>query len=112
MGFKLNKPRVLSYRELESLVVTGTGLNIGAMLRKHGAMPGEPCAAVMEAIEAGKIKGSYWLVEGNFGTVVFSTGRVGGHRNLNVEWNLTDLSKFVFPSDPDPRDYSNLSYLV
>ena len=59
---------------------------------------------------AGKIKRSFWHVEGNLGTVLFSTGRVRGHRNLDVELNLTDLTKFVFPSDPDPRDFSNLGY--
>ena len=52
MGFKLNKHRILSEAELESLVVTGAGLNIGAMLRKHGAVAGEPCGAVMVTIEA------------------------------------------------------------
>jgi hypothetical protein len=31
---------------------------------------------------------------------------------LDVELNLTDLTKFVFPRDPDPRDFSNLSYWV
>ena len=84
-------------------------MNIGAMLRKHEAVAGEPCATVMVAIEAGKVKVSSWPLEGNLGTVVFSTGRVGGHRNLNVEVNLTDLSRFVFPTDSDPRDISNLS---
>ena len=66
----------------------------------------------MVAIEAGKTKGSFWHVEGNLGSVLFSTGMVGGHRNLDVELNLTDLTKFVFPSDPDPRDFSNLGYWV
>ena len=36
MGFKLNKPKVLSASELEELVVTGTSLNISHDLRKHG----------------------------------------------------------------------------
>ena len=47
MGFKLNKPRILSASDLESLVVTGTGLNIGAVLRKHGGLAGEPCVAIL-----------------------------------------------------------------
>ena len=90
-------------------MVTGAGLNIGVMLTKHGAVAGEPCAAIMVAIEAGKVKGSSWLMEGNLGTVVFSTVREEGHRNLNVEVNLDNLSRFVFPTDSDPRHYSNLS---
>ena len=109
MGFKLIKPSILSEAGLESLVVTGAGLNIGAMMRKHGAVAGEPCATVMVAIEAGKVKFSSWPLEGNLGTVVFSTGRVGGHKKLNVEVNLTDLSMFVFPTDSDPGGYSNLN---
>ena len=55
MVFTLNKPKVLSTSELETLEVTGTGLNIGAELRKHGAQPGEPCAAIKVAVEAGKV---------------------------------------------------------
>ena len=51
----------------------------------------------MVAIEAGKIKGSFWHVEGNLGTVLFRTGRVRGYRNLDVELNLTHLTKVRLP---------------
>ena len=108
MLFQSNKPKVLSTSELETLLVTGTCLNIGAKLRKHGAQPGELCAVIMVAVEACKIKSSNWNVEGNLGTVLFGSLRVGGYRNLDVELNLTDLTKFTFPGNPD---YSNLSLL-
>ena len=63
----------------------------------------------MIAVEDAKVLGSVWILSGNLGQVKFSTGRVGGSRNLNVWMNLTDLTEFFFPRISDPRESGNLS---
>ena len=109
MGFKVHKASVLTEEELGHLVVRGTGLNVAAKLQEHGAVAEEPCAAIIMSVEQGKVQGSMWMITGNMGSVKFSTGKVGGGRNVNVWLNLTDLTQFSFPRIVDPRESGNLS---
>ena len=36
--------------------------------------------------------------------------RLSGQRNLDVELDLSDRTKFTFPGNQDPREYGNLSH--
>ena len=97
------------HEELGHLTVRGAGLNAVAKLQGHGAKAEETCAAIVMAVEQGKVMGSMWMITWNLGHVKFSTGKVGGSRNLNVWLDLTDLTEFSFPRISDPRECGNLS---
>ena len=100
----------LSPMEWDSLTVSGTGLQICSALQRKGTKPDSPCAAILIKVEGGKIMGSRWVVSGDLGQVVLSAHRLGGGRNKNVYIDCSDLAKFTFPSDSDPRTYGNLSH--
>ena len=105
--FQDRKQTPLSSTEWESLMVSGTGLQICSELQRRGAKPDSPCAAILIKVEGGKIMGSRWVVSGDLGQVVLSAHRLGGGRNKNVNIDCSDLAKFTFPSDSDPRTYGN-----
>ena len=58
-------------------------------------------------MEAGKIMGTRWVVSGDLGQVVLSAHRLRGGRNKNVYIDCSDLAKFTFPSNSDPKIYGN-----
>ena len=66
-----------------------------------------PCTAILINGEAGKIRGTRWMVSGDLGWVVLSAHRLEGVRYKNAYINCSDLAKFSFPSDSDPRTYGN-----
>ena len=66
-----------------------------------------PCTAILIKGEVGKIMGTRWMVLGDLGQVVLSAHRLGGGRNKNVYIDCSDLAKFTFPSNSDPRTYRN-----
>ena len=57
--------------------------------------------------KAGKIMGTRWRVSGDLGQVVLIAHCLGGGRNKNTYINCSDLAKFTFPSDSDPKTYGN-----
>ena len=57
----------------------------------------------------GKIKGSRWFVCGNLGLVQVNGSRLGTNRSVGVSIDMTKLSDWVFPTEGDPREPSNLS---
>ena len=65
--FNTSEAAALTKEEMEKLKVAGAGSDIKAKLESCGATGGEVCAAVIIAVEGGKIKGSKWTLVGNLG---------------------------------------------
>ena len=83
--FDTSEAAALTKEEMEKLKVAGAGSDIKAKLEACGATGGEVCAAVIIAVEGGKIKGSKWTLVGNLGEVDVSTHRLDGREEW---WSL------------------------
>ena len=60
-------------------------------------------------VEGGKIKGSHWFLCRNLGLVHVNRTSVSGFQSLDVPIDMTKLLDWIFPTECDPRNPSNLS---
>jgi len=110
--YDISKATTLSATELSSLVVAGVGQEISDKIAEFRGNSQKVTAGVLIGVENGQIKGSKWVVVGNLGKAEVHTQRLGGDRGKMITIDLSDLSKFKFNSDTDPRNGANMSQWV
>ena len=107
--YDIKSATTLTVPELDRLRVRGVGLEVNAKLAECGVEPTGVPAAIIMAIEKSKIKGCKWALTGGFDPVTVPTQRLGGERGKQVVLDLSDLTRFSFPGDQDPRNGVNRS---
>ena len=110
--YDISKATTLSTTELTSLRVTGVGQEISDKIAEFRGNSQKVTAGVLIGIENGQIKGSKWVVVGNLGKTDVHTQRLGGDRGKMITIDLSDLSKFKFNADTDPRNGANMSQWI
>ena len=106
--YDISKATTLSTSELASLKVTGMVEFKNKMADFSGGAQ-IPTAGVLMAVESGKVKGSKWVLTGDLGQASVHTQRLGGDRGQTVTLDLSDLTKFRFDGETDPRNGANRS---
>ena len=97
---------VTSERSWAHLEVPGRGDHISSALKRTGWDGRSPTLSVLITTEQGAIKGSEYVMRGNLGLVSVPMKRVQDpdkiDHTLVANLDLTDLSKFKFPSLTSP----------
>ena len=102
--FDNTRADTLSNQELAGLKVAEVGLEVKAKKAECNSYATNPTAAVLMSLEKGKGKICRWALSGGLGEVAVHTQRLGGDRCKMVILDLSDLSKFKFLGDEDPRN--------
>ena len=110
--YDISKATTLSATELSSLVVAGVGTGISDKIEEFRGNSQKVTAGVLIGVENGQIKGSKWVVVGNLGKAEVHTQRLGGDRGKMITMDLSDLSRFKFAWDTDPRNRANRSQWI
>ena len=97
---------VTSERAWAHLEVPGRGDHISAALKRTGWDGKSPTLSVLITTELGAIKGTEYVMRGNLGLVSVPMKRVQDPEKIDhtlvVNLDLTDLSKFKFPTITSP----------
>ena len=97
---------VTSERAWAHLEVPGRGDHISSALKRTGWDGKSPTLSVLITTELGAIKGSEYVMRGNLGLVSVPMKRVQDPEKIDhtlvVNLDLTDLSKFKFPTITSP----------
>ena len=110
--YDISKATTLSATELSSLRVTGVGQEISDKIAEFRGNSQKVTAGVLIGVENGQVKGSKWVVVGNLGKTDVHTQRLGGDRGKMITIDLSDLSRFKFDADTDPRNGANMSQWI
>ena len=110
--YDISKATTLSATELTSLRVTGVGQEISDKIAEFRGNSQKVTAGVLIGVENGQVKGSKWVVVGNLGKTDVHTQRLGGDRGKMITIDLSDLSRFKFNADTDPRNGANMSQWI
>lgn len=97
---------VTSERAWAHLEVPGRGDHISSALKRTGWDGKSPTLSVLITTELGAIKGTEYVMRGNLGLVSVPMKRVQDPEKIDhtlvVNLDLTDLSKFKFPTITSP----------
>ena len=86
----------------DNVEVTGTGPPLKNALKRGGWDGITPVASVMISYQHGKVAGTEWLLRGSLNEVSVPMRRISGDTKMFLTLNLTDLSKFSFPTATNP----------
>ena len=86
----------------DNVEVTGTGPPLKNALKRGGLDGVTPVASVMISYQHGKVAGAEWLLRGSLNEVSVPMRRISGDTKMFLTLNLTDLSKFSFPTATNP----------
>ena len=92
--------------------VSGVGTEISTKIAEFSGNSQKPTAGILIGVENGKTKGSKWVLVGNLGKADVHTQRLGGDRGKMITIDLSDLSRFKFNADVDPRNGANRSQWI
>ena len=86
----------------DNVEVTGTGPPLKNALKRGGWDGITPMASVMVSYQQGRVEGTEWLLRGSLNEVSVPMRRISGDTKMFLTLNLTDLSRFSFPTATNP----------